>query len=182
MPTEKTAMVISHSVLLLIGGGILAMAAAMNSYFVLRRLKGSVALEFANRAYSPGEVITGRVELLCRKPVECHRFFVALVCEEVITTQDSTTRRVEIIRQEQDLAGGGQFPAGTQESYPFSLPVPAGGGMVRHIATGNQTVDNVMNGLAVLATRGRFEWHVEARVDARGIDLARRRDVSINTM
>ena len=157
------------------------------TYYVLRRLKGKLVLEVDNRAYSPGEVIAGCVQLQCRKPVDCNRFYVALICQEVVHERrrgKSHTHRHEIARQEQDLTGPGLFPAGTTETYEFAVPVPAlqdRGGLP---STGSETVDTIMNTVATFAStrRGRLEWALEARVDAKGVDLSDRRSMSINAV
>lgn len=166
----------------LVFGGLAAGIVAVIVYYIMRWMKGSARLEFENRAYSPGETIHGRVHLKCRQVVDCNRFFVALTCTRI--TQErrdgkTHTHRHEIFRQEVDVAPPGQFAAGTMQVFEFALPIPQSQATV---STGNQTLDSILRTVAALGTSQRLEWNLEARVDARGVDLASKKRISINAI
>jgi hypothetical protein len=163
---------------------IIGLVGGIVVYFVLRHLKGKLTLEVVNRVYGVGDIVSGQVHLHCKKDVDCNRFYVALICQEVVQTyrkgKRHTTRR-ELVRQEQDLTGPGRFAPGTMESYAFDLVVPSVPTRDFQVATGSETVDAIVNTVASLAShRGRLEWKLEARVDAQGVDLAATQRVSVN--
>jgi hypothetical protein len=163
-------------------GGLGAAVVGVVVYYILRWMKGSVRLEFENRAYRPGETIQGVVHLKCRKLVEANRFFVALLCHRVTRERrngKTHTHRHEILRQELDVAPAGQFAAGTTQMFEFALPIPA---RQATVSTGNETLDSILRAVASFGASQRLEWSLEARVDARGVDLASRKRISINAV
>jgi sporulation-control protein spo0M len=164
----------------LICGGLGVVVIGIVLYYILRWLKGSVRLEVENRAYRPGDIIHGVVHLKCRQSVEANRFFVALVCHQVTHERHegkNRTHRHEVMRQEVDVAPPGPIAAGTEQRFEFAIPIP---GPQAPLTTGNQTVDTVLRAVAGLGSNRRLEWSLEARVEARGVDLAQRRRISIN--
>jgi len=171
---------VNHQIIpYIIVGAVVAGLLMTVVYYILRWMKGNVRLEFENRAYRPGETIHGVVHLKCRKPVEANRFFVALICQKIVREHrggKTHTHRHEILRQEVDVAPPGRFAAGTQQMFEFALPIP---GSQTPVSTGNQSLDTILQTVASLGAQ-RLEWKLEARVDARGVDLASRRRISIN--
>ena len=161
--------------------GIIIFSVAL--YFLLRFLKGSIKIKLEKHGFGSGESINGSFQLITKKEIEGNRLFIALIGEEETTYYDGDTkktRREEIYRYEHNLEDEKIYEAGTTEDYQFELPGPAeeqkdlpdkAGGLVKAIAIGAELFSG---------RRRRVKWYIEARLDAKGVDLASTQKISIN--
>lgn len=165
---------------------LVIVAACVIGFFVVRSMKGKLELELPKTGFNSGEAITGSVSVTTKKSLELRRLFVSLIGYEVTEHRDADgderTERDEIFRQEVNLEGSQQVPAGFAKSYQFEM-----------VAPGRETVGSAGSGwgsgfsidIGPLSLGGnnhrrRLEWKVEVRADLPGIDLAKSKTVRIN--
>ena len=170
----------------IIGGIILAVLLVMLGLFVAARMKGKLVLTLNKGGYAPGEIISGELQVTTKRVIEGNRLFVALVgYEEVrrrVTDSDGSdkteTERHEIYRDELDLIGAGPMPAGTDKSLPFQLGTP-------NLQAGAQNptgvVGSALGALGSMIGNDRKRiWEVQARYDAKGLDLKTKKKVTVS--
>lgn len=166
--------VISIFVLILLGTGV---------YYLLRFLRGKITLSLPVTTFSPGDTIKGSFELHAKKPINGKRLVVSLIGTQHERTRQkdgkSNSRSYEIFRQEILIEEAREYPAGYKEVYPFELPVPASDGPE---FMNNDLLRSLVSAASFLGNR-RIEvrWRLEARLQAKGIDLAGSRRVTLNT-
>lgn len=169
-------------VLTVIGVAVGVGLAAVIAYQVARFMRGSIKLSLRRSAFNSGDTITGRFELHTKKAVQGNKLSVSLIGVQVTTSYDGgkeRTRSHEIYRNEVLLEEGKAYPAGHTAGYDFQLVVP------------NANAPDLLNSplgqalgtaLRLLSNRdSQVKWKVEARLDAKGVDLAAAQSVSINT-
>lgn len=158
----------------------------MRSLFT--RGKGKLDVTFEKRAYNPGDRIDVQMHLSTKKELGPGRLFVALICQEHVTTDRRDfdgDRRLEtdvneIYRHEVDAAFEASFPAGTEEDFTLTFEVPPD-----PTAT-NVEVPGWVGGLAkavsLFANKRRTKtiWYVVGRYDIKGLDLVDKEKISIN--
>ncbi len=164
---------------------IISVAAAavigVGFFFLLRFLRGSIKLQLPISAFSPGDEIKGNFELHAKKPIQGKRLVVSL-----IGTQHTRTRRDgkteshsrEIFRKEEVIEQARDYMAGFRENYNFTLGIPKGSDKEQVL----QGLANTLMMAANIASRNRTDirWKLEARLEAKGIDLVGSKKVSIN--
>ncbi len=166
--------IISFFALILAGVGV---------YFLLRYLRGKITLSLPVTTFSPGDIIKGSFELHAKKTISGKRLIVSLIGTQHERTRNkdgkTSTRSHEIFRKEVLVEEARDYPAGFKEVYNFELPVPASD---RPEFMDNQLLRSLVTAASFLGNR-RIEvrWRIEARLQAKGIDLARSRRVTLNT-
>lgn len=164
---------------IVIGGGILAAIA----YHVARFMRGSIKLTLLRTAFNPGETITGSFELLTKKNIQGNKLIISLIGTQVTKTYEdgkSQTRSHEIYRNEVLLEEAKTYGAGSTETFNFEIPVPD----INSPEFLNSKVGQALTATLGLLTKrsSRLKWKIEARLDAKGVDLASSKSVSINSI
>lgn len=163
-------------IVVLIAGGLLGAIA----YQIARFLRGSITLSLPRTAYGPGDVLSGSLELHAKRAIEGNRLTASLVGLEVtrIRTNGKTrTQTREIYRDEVVLEDAASYPPGHRSQHVFTLKVPD----CRAPELPDSPMVQALETAATLfGNRGRRQqWRVEARLDARGVDLYASRPLSI---
>ncbi|MFP6892830.1 MAG: hypothetical protein VCA18_03705 [Opitutales bacterium] len=174
MPENKILIIIA----VLVGGGILTAII----YYVVRFMRGSIKLSLPRTVFNPGDTITGSFELLTKKAIEGNKLVVSLIGVKVTKTYDdgkTKTRSREIYRDEQLLEEAKSYRAGSKATYEFNLSAP---NMNSPEFLNSKVGQALTAAFRLLSDRStRLKWKVEARLDAKGVDLAAAKSVSINT-
>jgi hypothetical protein len=171
---ENTSLIVICTVLGLLLVGVIA-------YFVMRFLRGSIKLTMPQTSFGAGQMISGSFDLMTKKSIQGNQLFVTLrgVKETKIRDGEKTrTRRDEIYCDQVTLEDAREYPAGYSAKYDFQISTP------------NLQSPEFMNsgiGQALVSAfrllsdrRTRIKWRVEARLDAKGIDLAASKSVQLN--
>lgn len=173
---DSTIFIIIISIFVLIIGGI-------GVYYLLRFLRGSIKVTLPVTTFNPGDTIKGSFELVAKKPISGKRLVVSLIGTRHERRRDkegkTQSHSREIYRQEVVVEEAREYPAGHNETYSFELPIP----------DSNQNNSGTNEMMQTIATAANFltnrrvdiRWRVEARLEAKGIDLAGSRKVSLNT-
>lgn len=168
--------------------------ACIVAYYLARFMKGSLKLELARNAASSEELISGRVVLEAKKPIQ-GLLKVSLVGREKrkkrsSSSDNNSTEWVEVYRYDHVLEETRDFEAGFQQDYSFDLLAPTStevrsrGSLLKAAAQG--AGDGVMGSVLKAAAAGakfmasRIHWHVEARLDAKGVDLYAKEKCHVN--
>ena len=166
---------------ILFGGGAVVVIGSISAYYIARYLRGSIKLVLPQTSFAAGETIIGEFDVITRKEIPGKRLFVALVGMEIIEEKrgEKTERRTrEVHRHEETLEQALTWPAGQTKHYAFKLPSPTAPAPELLNST---VVRAARIGMELLgANRRRMKWHVEVRLDAKGIDLATSQRVHIN--
>lgn len=177
----------------IIGGIVVGVLVAVIAYYMARFMKGKLAMELSRNAAASGEPLAGRVDLEAKKSI--HGLLkVSLVGREKRTKRDhdgdKSTEWVEVYRQDRILEETRDFGAGYTQTYEFEIVAPTsaearrGGAVMREMAekAGDGVMGSVMKMAAGAADmmQGRIYWHMEARLDADGVDLYTKEKVTVN--
>ena len=169
--------ILKISILAVLGLGV----AAVIGYYVIRLMRGSIKMVLAKNAFSEGEQITGSFELVTRKEIEGNRLYVMLVGKEVTKERHGDKTRThtrEIYRDEVTLEEAKSFSAGETKNYDFELATPSSAGADFVSSALGKTLKVGMELLG--GRRSYLQWMVEARLDAKGVDLACRKKITVN--
>jgi hypothetical protein len=171
---ENTVLIIVLSV-----AGLVLVGVAV--YYLLRFMRGTIKMTLTQTAFNPGETIKGSFIIQTKKPIEGNKLIVSLIGVQETKTRDgekSESHSREIYRNEVLIEGAKVYPAGFESTHDFEIPTPD---------TGSQEFLNSGVGQALTAAlsllsnrRTEFRWKVEARLDAKGIDLATSKRVTLN--
>jgi len=164
-------------------GGVLA---AVAGYYIVRFMKGTIKVTMPRTSFQPGEAITGSFELAVKKPVEGNQLKVSLICvEQQVYYRGGKrhTRSQEIYRDEIVIEDARSYPPGHQAVHKFEIRAPEGGLSALPDAIANNTVVQAIGTVAraMGAGRRRLTWRVEARLDAKGVDLPGSKKVYVST-
>lgn len=157
-----------------------AVAAAV-AYYIIRFTRGSIALSLPRTAFSPGETIDGSFTLLTKKALAGNRLIVSLIGRQVTRTYEdgkTRTRSREMYRDEVLVEEARSYPAGHRQRYDFEIAVPDPGSSSFMNSQLGQALAAAMQLLSNRETR--LEWKLEARLDAKGVDLADGESVRVN--
>lgn len=159
--------------------GAAAIAAAV--YYTIRFLRGSIKLALPSTRFVSGDAITGSFILTAKKPLQGNRLTVVLIGEEVTKYRQGNstrTRTHEIHRDEQVLEGAKEYPAGHSAVHEFSFIAPE----KTVPGFGDSPISQTLSTAAELFTgrRTTLKWRIEARLDAKGVDLASSKSVRIS--
>ncbi len=150
-------------------------------YYIIRFMRGSIKITLAKNSFNEGEQITGSFELTTRKEIEGNRLYVMLVGKEVTKERrgDKTrTHTREIYRDEVTIEEAKTFSAGETKNYDFQLGTPSSAGSDFLSSPLGKTLKVGMELLG--GRRSYLQWIVEARLDAKGMDLTSRKKITIN--
>ncbi len=154
---------------------------AVIAYFVIRFMRGSIKLSLPQTAFEPGQPITGGFELITKKTIEGHKLIVSLIGTQVTEFYEDgkkRTRTREIYRNEVLVEEARTYPAGHTAQHEFEIPTPNTGSSDFMNSALGQTLVGALRLLS--DSRTRLKWKVQARLDAKGVDLAATKRVYIN--
>ncbi len=172
----------NNSILFFVAVGVVVIVASIAVYHVMRYLRGSIKLFLSRTAFSAGESITGYFDLVTKKAIQGNQLLVTLIGTQVTRQYHNgrTVRRSqEIYRDERIIEQSRSYPAGYSARYDFDMTAP-------QVGPQNAEASSPMGRALVTALRAMnhtqdyFEWKLEARLDAEGVDLANAKRVSIN--
>ena len=171
---ENTSLIVICTILGLLLVGVLA-------YFVIRFLRGSIKLTMPQTSFGAGQMISGSFDLMTKKSIQGNQLFVTLrgVKETKIRDGEKTrTRRDEIYCDQVTLEDAREYPAGYSAKYDFQISTPN----VQSPEFMNSGIGQALVSAFRLLSdrRTRIKWRVEARLDAKGIDLAASKSVQLN--
>ena len=175
-------------------GVIVVIVGCVVAYYAARFMKGKLELQLTRDAASSEELISGRVNVEAKKPIQ-GLLKVSLVGREKrkkrsSSSDSNSTEWVEVYRYDNVLEETREFEAGFNQSYDFDLLAPtssevrSGAAALHGIASA--AGDGVAGGLLKAAAgaasfmAGRVYWHVEARLDAKGVDLYSKEKCQVN--
>lgn len=168
---------------IVVGGAILAVIA----FYIARYMRGSIELSLPQTAFDPGATITGSFELETKKDIKGNKLVVRLIAIEKIRTHDSDgksrKRTQEIYRDEVLIEEAKDYIAGSKANYDFQISTP--GTPTPDLDTPGIISPQVIQGLATavkfLSNKSTtIKWKVEARLDAKGVDLVDSKAISID--
>jgi len=150
-------------------------------FYIIRLMRGRIKITLSKRSFNEGEQITGSFELTTRKEIEGNRLYVMLVGKEVTKERrgDKTrTHTREIYRDEVTIEEAKTFSAGQTANYDFQLATPSSAGSDFLSSALGKTLKVGMELLG--GRRNYLQWIVEARLDAKGMDLVSRKKITVN--
>ena len=150
-------------------------------YYIIRFMRGSIKITLAKDFFNEGEQITGSFELTTRKEIDGNRLFVSLVGKEVTKERregKTRTHTREIYRDEVTIEEAKTFSAGETMNYDFQLAIPSSAGDDFLSSPLGKTLKVGMQMLG--GSRSYLQWIVEARLDAKGVDLVSRKKIAVN--
>ena len=175
-------------------GAVVLIALSVAAFYILRFMKGKLELHLTNSSASSGELIKGSVRVVAKKELQ-GRLTVSLVCMEEFQEQkrsyrddddDGTkyeTTREEIFRKKQLLEDIETFSPTNNLAYQFELiaPTASESGQRRSSQDGGGGMVGTLLNMATAATQSQSDyfWHVEARLDVKGIDLFAKKEVNV---
>lgn len=157
-------------------------------YFVMKFLKWKLKLNLNKTSFQKPEKITWTLDLEAKKNIEWNRLFVALVQYEKVRRRWSdwktTTSRHEIWRFETDLEQAKEFSAWLKNTYTFEIPFPSEQNNNTDQFWDNELLNNIVKWANLISWNRMWtrtiEWKIEARLDAKGIDLTDSKRVYLN--
>lgn len=150
-------------------------------YYLMRFMRGSIKMTLTQTAFNPGDTIKGSFDLLTKKPIEGNKLIVSLIGTQVTKTKDGDNTRSdtrEIYRNEVLIEEEKVYRAGYTARYDFELPTPNTGAQEFLNSTAGQAITAAFSLLG--NRRVELKWRVEARLDAKGIDLATSKRINIH--
>jgi len=172
---DNTLLIVICSVLVLALLGVII-------YFVLRFMRGSIKLTMPQTSFGAGQMISGSFDLLTKKAIQGNQLVVTLrgvkVTEYRDNDGDKKTRTDEIYRDQVVLEAARQYPAGHSVRHDFQIPTPNVQSPEFMNSGLGQTLVSAFRLLSDRRTR--IKWKIEARLDAKGIDLADSQTVQLN--
>lgn len=166
-------------------------------YYAARFMKGTLKVELSRDSARSEELFTGRVMLETKKPIH-GTLKVSLVGREKRIKRSSTEAGnskewVEVYRYNHTLEETRDFEAGFQQVYEFDLLAPTSAevdarsrAIVKSISDAAAGQEGVVGGVlkaaagAAGAMSQRIDWFVEARLDAKGVDLYDKENCNVN--
>jgi len=173
----------SDNLIFLIFAAVIGIAViAIITYYVMRFLRGSIALNLKKTAFNPGETINGSLDLVTRKVLTGNKLIVSLIGDKVTRYYEGDERKTrshEIHRSEILLEDAREYPAGHTATHDFEIHIPGNTGTA---PSGDSALGQVLSAASQLINDRDiyYEWKVEARLDAEGVDLAKSKKISIN--
>jgi len=161
-----------------VGGGIVAAVA----YYIARFMRGTIKLSLGRTAFDPGDTIRGSFDLHTKKAIQGNKLIVSLIGVQVTRIYEdgkTRTRSQEIYRDEVLVEQAKAYPAGYKATYNFEVSAP---NMQSPEFLNSRVGQALTAALRLISDRStRLKWRIEARLDAKGVDLATAKSVSINT-
>jgi hypothetical protein len=154
---------------------------AIIAYYVIRFMRGSIKLSLPRTAFNPGDTITGSFDLQAKKAIQGNKLIVSLIGVQITEYYEDgkkRTRKREIYRDEVVIEETKAYPAGHASKHKFKIATPNTGSSEFMNSGIGQAITGALRLLSDRRTR--LKWKVEARLDAKGVDLAASKSVSIN--
>jgi len=172
------------NVVLIILAVVVLIAVIVLVLYSIARSKGKITLTLNKMEFTPGETITGTINLRLKKPVEAKSLNVGLIGTMERTDYSrnpkggmSRNTRREIVFDFKKTIDGQKNYSG-ENNYNFELKIPAD---VFKQSTGNQVADTLIKSAQILSgTTSRVDWYVVANLDMKGFDLSRKVRVNIS--
>ena len=172
---DNTLLIVICSVLVLLLVGVII-------YFVLRFMRGSITLTMPQTSFGAGQFVTGSFDLLTKKAIQGNQLVVTLkgtkITEYRNNDGDKKTRSDEIYCDQVTLEDARQYPAGHSARHDFQIPTPNVQSPEFMNSGLGQTLVSAFRLLSDRQTR--IKWKIEARLDAKGIDLAASKSIQLN--
>jgi hypothetical protein len=160
-----------------IGGGILAAI----GYYIARFMRGSIKLSLPNTAFDPGTTINGSFSLNTKKDIEGNKLVVRLIAIKETRSHgegNTKTRTQEIYRDEVLIEGAKLYPAGTITNYDFQISTPDSQSQDSKLSS---IAHGLVSAISLLSDKTtRIKWKLEARLDAKGVDLVDTKSITLN--
>lgn len=176
-------------------GAVVLIAIAVAGYYILRFMKGKIELRVTNSSAASGEPIKGSVSVVAKKELQ-GRLTVSLVCTEESRKERQShgdddddgdtkyeTTQEEIFREQQVLEDREVFSPTNSKEYQFNILAPTASesgqrGSSQH--GGGGMIGTLLNMAASASdSHTNYFWHVEARLDVKGIDLFAKQEVNV---
>ena len=176
-------------------GAVVLIAISVATYYILRFMKGKIELHVTNSSAASGEPIKGSVSVVAKKELQ-GRLTVSLVCIEESRQQKRNygdddddadnkyeTTQQEIFRKQQVLEDMETFSPTNSQEYQFNILAPMASesgqrGSSEH--GGGGMIGTLLNMAASASdSHSDYLWHVEARLDVKGIDLFAKQEVNV---
>ncbi len=175
-------------------GAVVLIAISVATYYILRFMKGKIELHLTNSSAASGEPIKGSVSVIAKKELQ-GRLTVSLVCIEESLQQKRSygddddadnkyeTTQEEIFRKQQVLEDMETFSPTNSQEYQFNILAPTASesgqrGSSKH--GGGGMIGTLLNMAASASdSHSDYLWHVEARLDVKGIDLFAKQEVNV---
>lgn len=170
---------------------------AICGYNLARFIKGKVVIELSRASANPEELISGKVTVIAKKQIN-GLLKVSLVGQEKRSEgsgDDKIYEWVDVYRYDQVLEQKRVFEAGTEQIYSFDLLAPGSDevnsagtklkGWVESPSSGlvGKLKTKVSAKMDEHAESGKnldhLSWHVEALLDADGVDLSAKEDCTV---
>ena len=174
MPQNTILIIVS---VLLVGAVLAAII-----YYVARFLRGNIKLSLPRTVFNPGDMIEGSFDLHTKKSIQGNQLIVSLIGVQVTKTRrdgETKTHSDEIYRDELLVETAQLYSAGSTATYEFSIASPD--------MNSSEFLESSVGKALTAAFRllnhstTRLKWKIEARLDAKGVDLVATKSVSINT-
>jgi hypothetical protein len=179
---KKEAYMTQNTVVIIVAAAVGAGVISAIGYYIARFMRGSIALSLPKTCYNPGDTITGIFDLHTKKALQGNKLVVRLIGVQITRTHEngkSRTRTREIYRDEVLVEKSKTYTAGSKATYSFEIAAPNYGGQKNINSAAGQVLATAFTLLSDRSTK--LKWKVEARLDAKGVDLAKAVSVSINT-
>jgi hypothetical protein len=172
---DNTLLIVICSVLVLLLVGVVI-------YFAMRFMRGSITLTMPQTSFGAGQFVAGSFDLLTKKSIQGNQLVVTLkgtkISEYRNNDGNKKTRTDEIYRDQVVLEAAREYPAGYSAKYDFQIATPN----VQSPEFMNSGIgQTLVSAFRLLSDRQtRIKWKVEARLDAKGIDLAASKSIQLN--
>ena len=151
--------------------------------WVIRRMKGTIALRMKSATANSGETLSGTIDLSINKAMQSNALEVTLIAKEIIKERrdgKQHTRTDEVYRSTITVEGPTTYNAGDKKSYDFEVNVPSGADSKVELGGTAQMLLGVAS--TFIGSNRRVEWKLEARLDAPGLDLVTSKNVHVNVI
>jgi hypothetical protein len=170
--------------LLIVGGVVGGVVLSIAAYYIIRFMRGSIKLSLPKTIFNPGDTISGSFELQTKKDLEGNKLLISLIGVEITKSYHNGKQRThthEIYRDSVIVEEARPYPAGYLANYTFSIQAPDQQAPASELL--NSTIGKTLTAaFQLLGNRSsQLKWKIEARLDAKGVDLATSKAISINS-
>lgn len=167
--------VFSLAILVFLGIGI---------YYILRFMKGSLKINLNKKSFCSNDCISGLVELKAKKEIQSNRLYVSLIAqrrERRYSSNGKTNYRwINVYTQEKEIESSKNYTAGFSNKYNFELKVPFKSEVEGSLNVENEVLKTIVKVASALSNTGRLRWKLECRLDAEGVDLYSKKNISVS--
>jgi len=170
-------------IFLIVLGVIALVAVVLLIMYLISRSKGKLTLNLSKMEFTPGETITGTVNLKLKKPVQAKSLNVGLLGTLRSSnysrgpkgglSKSSRTQKVFDFKKPVD----GEKTYQGELNYEFQLMIPKD---VYRQSTGNKAADTLVKSAQILTgTTSRINWYVRANLEMPGFDISKKVRINI---